>query len=130
MWDALHACEVDRPMGMKHLIAIALLLASVTPARAQVDEHSANYWLPYCQAALDVRGSYSPASVIVQARCLRIIAGLLYDNLSICVPSDALSGQAIRLVVAYIQARPERMQEDFMDLANEALLQEWPCSGR
>jgi hypothetical protein len=115
---------------MKHLTAIALLLTSVMPARAQVDEHSANYWLPFCQAALDIRGSYSPASVPVQARCLRIIAGLLYANLNICVPRDALSGQAIRLVVAYIQARPERMQEDFMDLANEALLQAWPCSGR
>jgi hypothetical protein len=116
-------------MGIK-TVAIALLLASVMPTRAQVDEHSANYWLPFCQAALDIRGSYSPASVSVQARCLRTIAGLLYDNRNICVPHEALSGQAIRLVVAYIQARPERMQEDFMDLANEALLEGWPCSER
>ena len=115
-------------MSMKHLIAIALLLTS--PARAQVDEHSANYWLPYCQAVLDIRGFYSPASVLVQARCLQRIADLLYSNLNICVPHDAPSGEAIRLVIAYIQARPERMQEDFMDLANEALQQAWPCSGR
>jgi hypothetical protein len=118
------------PTAMKHLIAIALLLASLMPVRAQEDEQSANYWLPFCQAALDIRGSYSPASVSVQARCLRAIADLLYANRNICVPHDALSGQAIRLVVAYIQARPERMQEDFMDLANEALLEGWPCSER
>ena len=117
-------------MSVKHLIAIALLLVSLMPARAQVDEHSANYWLPYCQAVLDIRGFYSPASVLVQARCLQRIADLLYSNLNICVPHDALSGEAIRLVIAYIQARPERMQEDFMDLANEALQHAWPCSGR
>ena len=34
------------------------------------------------------------------------------------------------LVIAYIQARSEKMQEDFMDSANEALQQAWPCSGR
>ena len=117
-------------MSMKLLIAITLLLTSLMPARAQVDEHSANYWLPYCQAVLDIRGFYGPASVLIQARCLQRIADLLYSNPNICVPHDAPSGEAIRLVIAYIQARSEKMQEDFMDLANEALQQAWPCSGR
>jgi hypothetical protein len=42
-------------------------------------------------------------------------------------PIGANVGQALRLVVAYVDERPERMQEDFEKLALEALQQAWPC---
>jgi Rap1a immunity proteins len=35
--------------------------------------------------------------------------------------------QAIQIVTAYINARPQRMQERFIDLATEALHDAWPC---
>jgi hypothetical protein len=33
----------------------------------------------------------------------------------------------MRVVVAYIEKRPERMHEPLADLAIEALQQAWPC---
>jgi hypothetical protein len=37
------------------------------------------------------------------------------------------TGQAVGVVVRYIDQRPERMHEKFMTLALEALQQAWPC---
>ena len=37
------------------------------------------------------------------------------------------TNQAIAVVVKYIEARPERMHEDFRALALEALTAAWPC---
>jgi hypothetical protein len=34
----------------------------------------------------------------------------------------------VRVVVAYIEARPARVHEDFRNLALEALREAWPCS--
>jgi uncharacterized protein (DUF433 family) len=35
--------------------------------------------------------------------------------------------QAVAVVVKYIEARPERMHEQFGDLTFEALTAAWPC---
>ena len=35
--------------------------------------------------------------------------------------------QAVQTVTAYINARPQRIQERFIDLATEALHDAWPC---
>jgi hypothetical protein len=36
-------------------------------------------------------------------------------------------GQTVAVVIKYIEARPERMHEDFGKLAYEALTAAWPC---
>ena len=35
--------------------------------------------------------------------------------------------QTVRVVVQYIDSRPERMHEDFKKLALEAMKAAWPC---
>jgi hypothetical protein len=42
-------------------------------------------------------------------------------------PAGEIHGQSIRVVVKYIDDRPERQHEDFMALALEALRAAWPC---
>ena len=37
------------------------------------------------------------------------------------------TGAGVRVVIKYIEARPERMQEPFGTLALEALEEAWPC---
>jgi hypothetical protein len=39
----------------------------------------------------------------------------------------ATNDQLVRVVVAYIDARPERMHESFAVVALEALQAAWPC---
>jgi hypothetical protein len=45
----------------------------------------------------------------------------------ICSPQNVWREQRIRVVVAFIDARPARMHEDFRQLALEALMGAWPC---
>ena len=44
-----------------------------------------------------------------------------------CVPKETKIDQQIRVVVKYIEARPERMHERFALLAPLALIEAWPC---
>ena len=61
--------------------------------------------------------------------CVGIITGLSYmgQPYGICLPVGATSQQAARVVVQYIDGRPERMNENFMLLTVEALQAAWPC---
>jgi hypothetical protein len=45
----------------------------------------------------------------------------------LCAPEEVTIDQALRVVVAYIDTHPERMQERFPLLALLALTKEWPC---
>ena len=48
--------------------------------------------------------------------------GVPYQRLDI-----AAFNQMLRVVIAYIEARPQRQHEDFVPLAWEALEAVWPC---
>jgi Rap1a immunity proteins len=50
-----------------------------------------------------------------------------YMDPSACPPKGVTSGQALRVVVTYIDAIPARMHENFKYLAVEALRAAWPC---
>ena len=46
-----------------------------------------------------------------------------------CLPKEVITiDQGVRVVVAYIDARPERLHERFASLAFQALIAAWPCS--
>jgi len=49
------------------------------------------------------------------------------QNFCISAPLTVTIKQAVRIVVAYIDARPDRMHEPFSQLAIEALRTVWPC---
>ena len=65
--------------------------------------------------------------------CAGIISGLAYTvkflppDSSSCIPQGVTIGDMGRVVVAYIERRPERMHEDFRKLAVEAWHEAWPC---
>ena len=44
-----------------------------------------------------------------------------------CPPAGAIIKQRIQVIIAYIEARPQRMHEDFRVLAVEAMQRAWPC---
>jgi hypothetical protein len=55
-------------------------------------------------------------------------AGHLWiEQVRSCPSTEATVQQGARIVVAYIEARPERMHEDWRKLALEALREAWPC---
>jgi hypothetical protein len=107
------------------LLGVALAL-TVTAAEAE-DVTSANFVLPHCRGFINHSVPNDPAALIAQGYCLGFIEGLVYGGGKVCVPSGVTTGQAFKVVIAYIEARPARMHEHFEGLALEALRTAWPC---
>jgi Rap1a immunity proteins len=86
---------------------------------------SANYFLPGCRGSLGRENTPTWTHV----RCLAFIQGLLsgVGGKETCPPKEVTGGQAVAVIIKYIEARPERMHEQFGDLALEALTAAWPC---
>jgi len=103
------------------VVAISLgLVNSVTGASAG---RTANEMTPGCRDHL-TRSQENP---YLQGLCAGFITGLNYADNHGCVPNGVTQGQLMRVVVKYIDSRPERMHEDFGMLALEALRSSFPC---
>jgi hypothetical protein len=118
--------------------ALALILASIpaTATPAENDSQSAATIMPGCNAwiAQLTRGSTALGSnVYLAGECLGIVGTILYFShdfsfsSAACPPTNVTYSQAIQAVTAYINARPLRISERFIDLATEALHDAWPC---
>ena len=101
------------------LIVVAALLA-VTPARAEIDVESANFLLPYCVFPGQVPLHNDRAQMKF---CWGLVHGMASELR--CLPPEVTLGQEVRVVVQYITARPQRMHEPFVILADEALRTAW-----
>jgi hypothetical protein len=111
----------------KFAVAI-LLLALTVPASAQDTsvQRSANEMLSGCKGFLD--DNMTGVSMFYKGRCVGFLAGLVYGvgGEDFCLPKGATTGQAVAVVIKYIEARPERLHEPFGKLALEALTEAWP----
>ena len=111
-------------------LLVAALLAQNADAQTKPDRWSANYLMPACRNWIAFAGDRQG---IDEAMCAGIISGLAYTakflrpDTSSCRPQGVTTGQMVRVVVAYIERRPERMYEDFRRLAIEAWHEAWPC---
>jgi Ssp1 endopeptidase immunity protein Rap1a len=113
-------------------ICFGLLACAIAPTGAQDNTDSANFMLPYCKSFLAQDLSRSDLETNFYAGvCAGSIAAFNFVSRSLnkgfCFPEGATHGQMVRVVVAYIEARPARMHENFRDLALEALRKAWPC---
>ncbi len=72
-------------------------------------------------------------NLFYQGVCTAIVDDVAYyswalpDELKICPPRGTTLGQATRMVVNYMDAHPERLNEDFRIIAIDALRAAWPC---
>jgi Rap1a immunity proteins len=117
-----------RPKGWREPMtryAVAILLALTMPAGAE-DIASANYMLPACKSFANDENARTHSDAMKKGRCVGVVEGLGYTE-NFCQPKGSTVGQAVAVVVKYIEARPERMHEDFGLLALEALTAAWPC---
>jgi hypothetical protein len=111
------------------LVAVACLMLAmpVTSAQSQTDTSSANAVMPGCRSwlARDQR-----VNDLDQGLCAGQVEGIWGTAIAldrVCSPKGVILGQAIRVVVQFIDARPARMHERFTWLALEALIAAWPC---
>jgi len=111
------------------LVAVACLMLAVPVTRANSeDDHSlsANAIMPGCEGFLSPR----PQPSYLHGLCIGVVEGVSTTAQiagRLCIPDGVIGGQAVRVVIQFINARPARMHERFSALAFEALTAAWPC---
>src|SRR5262245_16926433 len=116
------------------LLGLAILLASLTVAQAQpaTDDTSANSVFLGCKSYAETERA-TVQLLQLGNFCSGVVHGLAYVGKALppevqsCVPPTSTTKQLARVVVRYIEARPQRMHEDFRNLTLEALHNSWPC---
>ena len=118
------------------VIGIALTMSSAV-AQSTFPKHSGSpnpysgfVQLPECKAyAGTVKGRDAREQNFCagELRALAYISWVLPPDINSCVPDGIPNGQLALVVIAYIEARPAQMQEDFLALALKAYRDAWPC---
>ena len=108
------------------LAALLGLCWSAAAASPQAVGHaySADFYLPGCKDFIAGKSDF------FSGRCVGVVEvldALNLDTKLFCPPESAGNLQRVQAIVAYIEARPERKEEDFRLLANEAMAKTWPC---
>jgi hypothetical protein len=86
--------------------------------------HTAEFYVPGC------KDFSSGQSNFLGGRCMGVIEvldALGHDTKAFCAAEASNSPERVRIIVTNIEARPERMKEDFRPLPNEVMAQAWPC---
>jgi Rap1a immunity proteins len=111
-------------------LSTAILIAGATVASeafGEADLHSANAVVSGCRFYDGPTTSQNPRfDPFGQGYCIGLLEGLDYEGLR-CRPREVTLGQVVRVVLKYVDNRPERMHEDFRVLAIEAMKAAWPC---
>jgi hypothetical protein len=115
-----------KPSSLMLAAAIAMLTTTghAQPSAGSAHEHSANYIIATCRNFVLKNYSSRP---FLQGVCVGTVDTLRNTVPGACVPITVTAGQAVRVVVKYIDARPERQHESFRKLAVEAIREAWPC---
>ena len=119
-------------MAWKYLAAAALgvFLQTGLAVKASQDVDSVSSHWAGCRTWLQ----NDPPSDIVKDRearlCLLDVEAIMVTAVRrriVCSPPGLWSAEGIRVVIRYIDARPDRMNEPFTPLVLEALQVAWPC---
>ena len=107
------------------LLPVALLLSPI-PARPQAVSRmfSADFYLTGCKDFLAGKSNFFGGRCV---GAVEVLDALNSDTKLFCPPENATNLQRVQTIVSYIEARPERKNEDFRLLANEAMAKAWPC---
>src|SRR5437870_3591848 len=109
-------------LGGLGLAAAAML--PLQPARAEeMDLDSADYIMPGCRQFIVSNTPF----YFLEGNCNGIIETLQFMSPDVCAPPGSTLVEAVRIVVRYIDERPDRQQENFRILSLEALSEAWPC---
>lgn len=86
---------------------------------------TANEAMEGCRFFLTDPGHATMKQINAQGYCRGAVEALIVANY--CPPDGVTIGQAVRVVVQYVDDRPSRSNEAFAVLAGEALQVAWPC---
>ena len=110
------------------LAAVAAAALMTTPATAGVDMDSANYILPFCRGEVSATPTRHYTGVFYRGVCLGVVMTWWSVGPGFCGPHGVSYRQMLRVVVRWIEQRPERHHEPFAQLALQAMQAAWPCN--
>jgi len=112
---------------LQSFIAVLFVLicsdAQAGPA-AVARSFRADFYMPGCKDFVAGRTNFDSGRCV---GALEVLDAVSQDTKMFCPPAGTNNLQRVRTVVTFIEARPERMNEDFRLLANEAMAKAWPC---
>ena len=111
--------------SMRSIALVAAMLLNCGESFAE-DLESGNYIMPGCRSFTAQTPSTAAADAFARGQCLGIVDTIAALTADVCHPPGVTSGQAVSVVVKYIDDRPARMHENFRVLA---LRTAWPCLG-
>ena len=113
---------------LRNVTLFAVMMANCGFAFAQ-ETTSANYVMAGCRIAVGPVEGFANAdqpSALSAGVCLGIVEGIRSAS-GLCVPDEVVLGQAVLVIMKYIDERPERLHERFSLLTREALQATFPC---
>jgi hypothetical protein len=118
-----------QPVNLLLRISILLVLVGSGALAQSPDLSSGNSYLAGCQRYISKASDNS----FSQGTCAGAVAAQLFDSGSLrpemksCPPSEVSVSQGVRVVVAYLEANPQRLHESFQALTIFAFRTAWPC---
>jgi len=108
------------------IICGALMALASATANAQQSLFSASSVLPGCKAIFEQGRGLGRQDT---GYCVGAINALTFLAPTECIeiPDGVTFLQVLLAVIGFAEARPERMDEAFVGLAFESLLEAWPC---
>jgi hypothetical protein len=112
----------------KFLAIGAVLLSTTTPSAAE-DMTSGNALLQSCLNFINQvpASQFNTLEIQKEGICIGAATATVVVSPKICQPKGVTNGQAVRVVIAYMQQHPERLHEHIAQLAEEAASNAWPC---
>jgi hypothetical protein len=103
----------------------ALAQGAVPPGPAAVSRSfRVDFYLPGCKDFIAGRTNFDSGRCV---GAVEVLDALNLDTKRFCPPAGVNNLQRIKTIVSYVEARTDRMHEDFRLVANEAMIAAWPC---
>jgi hypothetical protein len=121
--------------SMRRPLCLMLVLAATNASSAwgqQDDLQSAFALAPSCRRVVENVASATLVEAAESGRCMGIVQAL-FDvgselQIPACAPDDATTGEAVLVILNYLDGHAERLSEPFVFLALDALHEAWPCT--
>jgi hypothetical protein len=115
---------------MRSLICTAMLMLAITTAApvSAAGEMTGNDIYSGCVLLVYPPASPPPArDILVQGYCAGAVTAVVSTNPDVCAPGGWNTGQAVAVLLRFLDMHQERRRESFFALALEALSRAWPC---
>jgi Rap1a immunity proteins len=108
-------------------LALTIMMMGLVPARAAA-VMTGNDIYRGCELLVHPPASPPPAGdILVQGYCAGAVTAVVSTNPNVCAPGGWNTGQAVAVVLRFLDTHQERRRESFFTLALEALSRAWPC---